>query len=89
MRRLTVKIHGTVQGVGFRQSAVNQAVQLGVKGWIRNLGDGSVEVVAEGERHTLDRLLQFLRVGPPGAKVSRVDIQWGEGNGSFSGFDVR
>ena len=56
---------------------------------MRNLSDGTVEVMAEGERQQLKRLLEYLKEGPRAARVDRVDIEWGEYTGDFSGFNVR
>jgi acylphosphatase len=66
-------VRGRVQGVGFRWFVRERARELGVRGWVRNRGDGAVEVEAEGDVGTLEQLLQLLRKGPPGALVSSVD----------------
>ena len=63
-----------------------RARQLGVTGWVRNLRDGRVEAVAEGERLRIEELLRFCRVGPPGARVSNVDVSWLDFAGEFRGF---
>ncbi|MBN1836125.1 MAG: acylphosphatase [Spirochaetales bacterium] len=77
-----------VQGVGFRYSTVRQARRLGVSGYVRNLPDGSVEVVAEGEEPRLRRLASWLQTGPPGAYVRRVDKRFGPDQGFFRDFRV-
>jgi len=82
-------VKGYVQGVGFRYYVVDAAVPLGVNGWVRNLWDGDVEVMAEGERDALEKLLGVLRRGPRAAHVSGVDIEWGEFMGEFSSFHVK
>ena len=74
MRRVRVTVHGRVQGVGFRASTAYEARRLHVDGWVRNLDDGAVEVLAEGEPAEIDALLAWLAHGPPGARVSGVDI---------------
>jgi acylphosphatase len=66
-------ISGRVQGVAFRAYARQAAMQLGVAGWVRNLGDGRVEVVAEGEPAAVDDFERWARRGPPAARVARVD----------------
>ncbi len=66
-----------------------QARRLGLMGWVRNLSDGSVEVLAEGPRSRLDQLLQFLHRGPAGAYVSEVQPDWHPATRSFDGFEVR
>lgn len=66
-------VRGRVQGVGFRWFVRERGRKLGVKGWVRNRADGSVEVEAEGETLSLEELRGCLREGPPGARVSAVD----------------
>jgi acylphosphatase len=75
-----------VQGVWFRGSCTEQANALGVSGWARNLPDGRVEVVAEGEAEAVDRLVEWCRQGPPGAWVTGVDVQM-EPPEYLAGFD--
>jgi acylphosphatase len=87
--RLHATIHGYVQGVSFRYYTFKQATSLGAVGWVRNLWDGRVEVVAEGERGALDQLLAWLRRGPPAAEVEAVDVQWETPTGKFRQFEVR
>ncbi len=72
LETLSVFIEGRVQGVGFRAAAVRQAHQLGLGGWIRNLADGRVEVLIQGEHPQIDRMLSWLLLGPPGARVTGV-----------------
>ena len=79
--RARAKVEGLVQGVFFRYSTEREAKALGVKGWVRSLPDGSVEVVAEGEREKVERLLRWCHQGPPGARVERVSVQWEEPQG--------
>jgi acylphosphatase len=81
-------VEGHVQGVGFRYSAVRQARALGIVGMVANLPDGCVEVHAEGATETLQRLLAWLRRGPPGAHVREVKVDWLPWSGRFRGFDV-
>ena len=68
--------HGRVQGVWFRAGTQEQALQLGVNGWVKNCPDGSVEIHAEGEKETLEHLISWCRKGPPSAQVSTLDIEW-------------
>jgi acylphosphatase len=79
--RLIAHVHGRVQGVGFRAFVHGSAQSLGVAGTVGNCRDGSVRVEAEGPRELLDRLLQSLREGPPGARVTRVTEEWSEARG--------
>lgn len=66
-------VRGHVQGVGFRWFVRQRARELGLRGWVRNRSDGTVEVEAEGERSALERLRGSLAAGPPGAQVASVD----------------
>ncbi len=87
-RGLRVVVHGRVQGVGFRWSTVRQARTLGLSGIVSNRSDGTVEVIAEGDASRLARLLGWLEKGPPGARVSSVDVEWLPWSGAYRGFDV-
>jgi acylphosphatase len=87
--RLQATVHGRVQGVSFRYYTRSRARELDLVGYVRNLWDGSVEVVAEGPRPSLDDLLGFLYVGPRGALVVQVDVQWLGANAEFERFEVR
>jgi len=77
-----------VQGVFFRREISYLARQLSVTGWTRNLSDGSVEVVAEGDKEAIDKLIQYCRVGPPGARVRNVRVEWEDFKGEFRGFRI-
>lgn len=76
---LTATAHGYVQGVGYRVFIRSAAWQLGVRGYARNMPDGTVQVIASGARHLLDRLLKEIRRGPAGAHIMSVDTEWREG----------
>ncbi|NYT61052.1 acylphosphatase [Alcaligenaceae bacterium] len=69
---LSVQISGRVQGVGFRIATVRHAHMLGVTGWVRNANDGSVEALLQGPHDQVDRMLSWLHVGPPNARVDEV-----------------
>jgi acylphosphatase len=86
--RAHIVISGTVQGVLFRKEMSEKARTLGVGGWVRNLRDGRVEAVAEGERTGIEELLRFCRVGPPGARVTGVNVEWSQSTGEFRGFRI-
>ena len=83
-------VYGHVQGVYFRNFTSRRANELGLTGYVRNMPGGkAVEVQAEGERSKLEKLLGYLKVGPPGATVERVETTWTEYSGSFSRFNIR
>jgi acylphosphatase len=87
--RVRIIISGRVQGVFFRRAAAEQARILGITGWVRNLADGSVELVGEGKRRNLELLLAWTRMGPPHARVDAVQAQWEPCQGEFRRFEVR
>ncbi len=88
LARLHAIVDGTVQGVGFRAFVQETADRLQLTGWVRNLYDGRVEVLAEGPRSTLEALLEKLRTGPRMAYVSEVQKEWSAASGEFSAFRV-
>jgi acylphosphatase len=88
VERLHAVIHGEVQGVGFRYFVTRHAQGRGLNGWVRNRSDGSVELVAEGERAALDQLLAAARQGPRHARVASVDARWSEAKGGLEPFDL-
>jgi len=86
---LRVVVRGRVQGVGYRDFVYMRARFLGLRGYVRNLPDmRSVEVVAEGERASLEQLLEYLREGPRGARVHDLEVTWGEPSGRHTTFGV-
>jgi len=87
--RLRLVIRGRVQGVWYRASAADRAGELGLTGWVSNHPDGAVELVAEGGREALDRLLEWCREGSPLARVSQVEIERSAPSGEFQAFHVR
>jgi acylphosphatase len=89
MKRLSATVHGRVQGVAFRAYTQEQAIQLGVRGWVANQYDGTVRVVATFRDDALQRLLTWLHHGPPAAQVTHVEAVWGEGTGEYQSFQVR
>ncbi len=88
-KRVHVFYAGRVQGVGFRMTAEETAQQCGVVGWIKNLRDGRVELIAEADEATLERFLQALRSGPMKNFISRVEATWGQASEMFSEFEIR
>lgn len=87
--RAHLVIKGIVQGVFYRSSAQETALNLGLKGWVRNLPDGNVEAVFEGPSENVRKAVDWCRQGPPGASVSEIDEQWSDCTGEFKGFDVK
>jgi acylphosphatase len=84
--RAHVYVSGRVQGVFFRQSTELQAQSCGVTGWVRNLHDGRVEAVFEGEEKAVDALVEYCRYGPPKARVESLDVTYEAYTGEYSGF---
>ncbi len=82
-------VQGRVQGVGYRYFVMEEAARLGLRGWVRNLPNGTVEVMAQGPHPALDALLAALKLGPAGARVANIDIQWEEASAALQGFSVR
>jgi acylphosphatase len=87
--RFKAKVSGVVQGVGYRAFVCRQTRALGVKGYVRNLYDGSVEIVAEGPEEVLRLFLKALRTGPLRAHIEEVHVEWQGAEGSFTGFEPR
>ena len=87
--RVQLRIKGRVQGVFFRQSTKEQADQLGVSGWVRNLDDGDVEALIEGPAENVEALVRWCHTGPPSARVEWVDRTEAPFTGEFSAFVVR
>lgn len=89
MKRIHAFISGRVQGVGFRASTRRMANRLGVKGWAKNLMDGRVEVIAEGEKEEIEKFIDFLHDGPSVARVENVQIREEEYKEEFERFSIR
>jgi len=90
MAHLSATVYGRVQGVLFRSFAQNVARNLGLKGYTRNLTSGNaVEVQAEGDKQQLEKLVEYLKIGPSSARVERVEVDWSGYSGRFTDFDIR
>jgi acylphosphatase len=87
--RAHVFVSGRVQGVFFRSETKHKADRYDVKGWVRNLLDGRVEAVFEGEEEAVKALIEFCKRGPSGAIVTNVDLRWEKFAGEFGVFRVR
>ena len=87
---LSAKVYGHVQGVFFRSFVQHAARNLSLKGYVRNLPSGdAVEVKAAGDKQQLERLVEQLEIGPPGARVKEIKINWSDYSEQFRDFDIR
>ena len=87
--QVRITVDGRVQGVFFRAATAQEARGLGLSGWVRNLPDGRVEILAEGGRRNLEMLLAWAHQGPPAARVTDVEAEWSEYVGKLRGFEIR
>lgn len=87
-KKITARVSGRVQGVGFRYFTRTEAARLGLNGWVRNERDGTVLVVAEGAREELEQLVHALKQGPGIARVRDVDVQWEDATGGYADFRI-
>jgi len=87
--RAHVFVSGRVQGVFFRSETRYEAKRRNVAGWVRNTSDGRVEAVFEGKKEDVEKVIDFCRRGPSGARVMKIDVRWGDYIGEFKDFDVR
>jgi acylphosphatase len=88
LKRLHIFVSGMVQGVYFRQSTTVKAKECGLRGWVRNLKDGRVEIVCEGNEDSLNIMLEWCKKGPDRAFVDNVDARWEEFKDEFNGFQT-
>ncbi len=86
--RAHVYVHGRVQGVFFRATTRDKANVLGVKGWVKNCLDGSVEAVFEGEKDAVEKIANWCKKGPEGAFVNNIDVHWEKCLSEFDGFSI-
>jgi len=89
MKRVHIFVSGRVQGVNFRYYTEEKARELEIVGWVKNLDDGRVEIVAEGEEGKLKELVEFCKEGPSGARVGRAEGRWEKFEGEFKEFGRR
>jgi acylphosphatase len=87
--RVHIFVLGQVQGVFFRAETRAKAKELGLFGWVRNLENGRVEILAEGEKEKLEKLVEWAKEGPALARVNGVKVEWQEYKGEFSQFEIR
>lgn len=88
MKRVHIFVKGIVQGVFFRHFTLQQAKQLGIKGWVRNLPDGRVEMVCEGSEDSIEKMIKWSKKGPQGAFVEDIDITYEEYKDEFTDFRI-
>jgi len=89
MKRVHVFYSGRVQGVGFRITAEETAHDLGVVGWVKNLRDGRVELIAEADQAALERFLDVIQSGPMKNFITQVEISWSNATETFDEFEIR
>lgn len=82
-------VQGLVQGVGYRFFVIRKAQEYGIRGYVRNLPDRNVEVVAQGEKGLVQDFIEQLKIGPVSAHVTGVDVEWSEHEPEFIDFDVK
>jgi acylphosphatase len=88
-QRLCIRVTGRVQGVGFRAFVAQAAQNLGLVGWVRNVGYDQVEAVAEGQPADLQEIAMLVKAGPRISRVDEAFIEWQPASGEFERFDVR
>lgn len=89
MAQAHVFVEGKVQGVYFRDTTRKQAEEHAVEGWVRNLSDGRVEAVLQGDRDDVEAMIDFCHEGPPRARVEDVDVEWVDEDEDLAGFTIR
>jgi acylphosphatase len=87
--RVHVWVQGRVQGVGFRAFVLQNGIQIGVTGWVRNVGYDTVEAVAEGTKEQVEEFLQTVKRGPIGSRVDESREEWEQVTGEFGSFRVK
>ncbi len=87
--RVHIWVKGRVQGVGFRSHVEYNALQIGVLGWVRNIGYDTVETVAEGTKFQIDEFIQMVKQGPRVSRVDEARVEYEETTGMLDGFTVK
>ena len=87
-KRVHIFVNGLVQGVYFRYYTAQTAQQLNLSGWVRNMRDGRVEILCEGDEDSLGRMVAWSRTGPSGARVEEIDVAWEGFTGEFDEFKI-
>ena len=89
MERAHIIVHGLVQGVFFRANTIKMAGELGLKGYAKNMPDGTVEIVAEGPKDNINKLIDYCKKSPGASEVSKIDVKFGKAKNEFGGFEVK
>jgi acylphosphatase len=84
-----IEVYGRVHGVGFRWYAQKKAVELGIRGWVKNSWSGTVKIIAQGDNLQIQTYIDYLRIGPPMARVSDITSVRNSTTESFAGFEIR
>lgn len=87
--RAHIFVSGLVQGVFFRAETQKMAQELDIQGWVKNTGDGGVEAIFEGEKERVEKIIAWVKTGPPGAAVKKVDVAWEKCKDDFKNFEIR
>lgn len=89
MKQCHVFISGTVQGVSYRYFVLQNAKELGLKGWVRNLDDGRVEALFQGNKELIEHMIELCRKGPELAKVLQLECQWEETSAEYTNYSIK
>ena len=89
MEQAHIIVSGIVQGVFFRAYTQQEAIAIGVTGWVRNTPDGDVEILAQGTKEQLERLIVWCHKGSPSSKVENVAVTWEKPGAGFGSFSIR
>lgn len=87
--RAQILVSGLVQMVFFRSYTRQKAQDLGLTGWVKNLADGRVEALFEGDRETIEKMIEWAKKGPPSAQVDGCEVNWQEYKGEFEDFEIQ
>lgn len=88
-KRAQIIIIGRVQGVFFRDYTRENAIKIGLTGWVRNRPNGNVETVVEGEKDSIEKFIELLKKGPPVARVKEINVTWYKPENEFNDFSIR
>ena len=87
-KRVIALVSGSVQGVFYRSETLQKAKELNLTGFVKNEPNGKVEIIAEGEKENLEKLIEWTRQGPTLAKVDKIEVKWDEDKGEFEDFEI-